>query len=131
MLSRLLMRKGNGKINTMEDETAVYQAYMRENPPDPAKIQRGPEARERRRQRMIEAAAKRPTVRLDEEVAKELQQLMAEGLTYDQVVNQALREWLVAKEMKELVREELQHAFQQVISAGKESGGGAQPQFGD
>lgn len=110
-------------MNTMEDETLAYQAYMREHPPDPTKINRGPEARE---QRLREAAAKRRTVRLDEDVVKELQPLTNEDRTYDQVVNQALREWLAAGEMKELVREELKHAFQQAISA-TQFGGEAPP----
>ena len=103
---------------TEEDDAAVYIAYFKDHDPDPAKIRRGPELFEERRRRMEEAAAKRPTVRLDEDVAKELQPLMNEGQTYNQVVNQALREWLVAKEMKELVREELQEAFRQAISMG-------------
>src|SRR5215210_7748554 len=100
----------------MEDETQAYQTYMREHEPDLTKIRRGPELFEERRRRM-EAGAKRPTVRLDEEVAKELQPLVTEGQTYNQIVNQALREWLAAREMKELVREEIQHAFQQAVLA--------------
>ena len=109
--------------NTTEDEAAVYQAYFRDHDIDPTKINRDPEVR---RRRMEEAVAKRPTVRLDEDVAKELQQLTAEGQTYGQVVNQALREWLAAKEMKELVREEIQQGFQQAVLA-MQSGGEAPP----
>src|SRR5215210_5553144 len=101
----------------MEDETLAYQTYMREHEPDLTKIIRGPELHEHRRRRMEEAAAKRPTVRLDEDVAKELRPLTNEDRTYGQVVNQALREWLAAKEMKELVREEIQLAFQQAVLA--------------
>lgn len=36
-------------MSTIKDETFDYQAYTRENAPDPAKIQRGIEAREQRR----------------------------------------------------------------------------------
>lgn len=100
---------------TTEDDAAIYQAYFREHEIDPTKINLGPEAR---RRRMEAAAAKRPTVRLDEDVAKELQLLTTEGQTYEQIVNQALRQWLAAKDIKELVREELQEAFRQAISMG-------------
>lgn len=109
-----------------EDDAAVYQAYFRDHDLDPAKINRGHEAR---RQRMEAAVAKRLTVRLDEDVIKELQQLIMEGQTYEQVVNGALREWLAAGEMKELVREELQHAFQQAMSATQAGSGLPQSQI--
>lgn len=35
-------------INAMEDDDFDYQAYTRENPPDPAKIRRGAADRQRR-----------------------------------------------------------------------------------
>lgn len=49
------MRKGGGWMNTTENREFDYQAYMRENPPDPSRIRRGTEARRQR----LEAARKK------------------------------------------------------------------------
>jgi uncharacterized protein (DUF4415 family) len=100
-------------MSTTEDDTFDYQAWMRETPPDPTKIHRGTAERERR----FAAAMLRRAVRIDEDLLQEFRQLAAEGQSYEQLINQALREWLSAKGMKELVRAEIQQMVQQSLSA--------------
>ena len=99
-------------MSTMEDDNFDYQADMRETPPDPAKIHRGTEARQRR----VAAAMLQRAVRIDEDLLKEFRQLASEGQSYEQLINQALRDWLSAKGMKELVRAEFQQVVQESLS---------------
>jgi len=99
-------------MSTMEDDNFDYQAYTRETPPDPAKIRRGTADRRQR----FDAAMMRRAVRIDEDLLKELRQLVSEGQSCEQLINQALREWLLAKGMRELVRAEIQLAVRQSLS---------------
>lgn len=100
-------------MNTMTDENFDYPAYTRETPPDPAAIRRGTDARQQR----FDAAMMRLAVRVDEDVLQQFQQLAAEGQTAERLINQALREWLSAQNVKELVRAEIQRAVQQSLAA--------------
>ncbi|MCI0524769.1 MAG: hypothetical protein L0Y75_05850, partial [Acidobacteria bacterium] len=59
----------------------------------------------------------RLTVRINEDVLQQFHQLAAEGQSCEQLINQALREWLAAKDMKELVRAEIQRAIQQSLAS--------------
>ena len=95
----------------MSDNDFDYQAYTRENPPNPARINRGKEARERRRA----AAVIRPAVRVEQEILAQFQELAAPGQSAEQAINQALREWLAAKELKGMIRAELQDAVHQAF----------------
>lgn len=81
-----------------------YQAYMRQTAPDPGK-RSGLKERERRRE--LKAQKEKITIRLDQEVLDEFRRLVPEGKGYQNLINQALREWLAAQGVKELVREEL------------------------
>ena len=99
-------------MSTINEEDFDYQAYMRDNPPDPTKINWGPEARERRRA----AAIQRPTVRVEQELLAQFQALATPGQSAEQAINQALREWLAAKDFKELIRSELHQAVQQAFT---------------
>jgi hypothetical protein len=85
-------------------DEAKYQTVVRENPPDPAKIQRGLEAREQRRK----AATPKTVVGIEDDIIAEFKQLVPQEQEYRRLINQALREWLIAKDVKELVRTELQ-----------------------
>lgn len=98
-------------MSITNDDDFDYPAYTRDNPPDPTKIRRGIEARRQR----IEAAMKRPAIRIDEDILAQLQRLIAPGQTAEQVINQALREWLSAQDMRELLRTELQQAVQRAF----------------
>jgi uncharacterized protein (DUF4415 family) len=82
-------------------------------PPDPAKIHRGTVDRQRR----LETTLKLRTVRIDEDILEQFQQLAAAGQNSEQLINQALREWLSAQSMKELVRVEIQAAVQQSLAS--------------
>lgn len=99
-------------MNTIKDQEFDYQAYMKEYPPDSTKIQRGNDARRHR----FEAAAMKSAVRIDEDILEQFQQFTSEGREYERLINQALREWLSAKSVKELVREELQHILTQTLA---------------
>jgi len=90
-----------------------YQTYTKENPPDPSKLQRGASARHQRR----ETAKGRITIWIDHEVLEQFKQLVPDGQGYQSLINQALREWLAARGVKELVREDLQEMTTQVASA--------------
>jgi uncharacterized protein (DUF4415 family) len=105
--------KGDGLMNIMEDDNFDYRAYTRETPPDPAKILRGTAERRRR----FDEAMSRLSVRLDEDVFEQFRQLTAEGQSVERLINQALREWLSAQGMKELVRAEIQRVVQQSLSS--------------
>lgn len=91
-------------MNTIKDHDFDYQVYMRKTPPDPAKIHRGTEARQQR----FDATVARRAIRIDEDVLVQFQQLAPQAQGCEKLVNQALREWLSAQGVKELVREGLQ-----------------------
>ncbi|MGH9768241.1 MAG: hypothetical protein ACREAB_12470, partial [Blastocatellia bacterium] len=114
-------RKGGGLMNTMENDTFDYQTYIRETPPDPAKILRGTADRRQR----FDAAMMRLTVRINEDTLQQFHQLAVEGQSCEQLINQALREWLAARDMKELIRAEIQRAVQQSLASAQI--GGASP----
>ncbi len=99
-------------MNTIKDNELDYPAFFRENPPDPAKIQRGVEAREQRRK----AATPKTVVGIDDDIIAEFKQLVPDEQEYRRLINQALREWLIAKDVKNLVRAELQHVVRQALS---------------
>ncbi len=98
-------------MSTINEEDFDYQAYMRDNPPNPAKINRGPEARERRRA----AAMMRPVIRVEQEILAQFQELATPGQSAEQAINQALREWLATKELKEMIRSEVHDAVQRAF----------------
>jgi uncharacterized protein (DUF4415 family) len=107
------MLKGNGLMNTTTDKEFDYQVYMKKNSPDAAQIYRGPDARQKRR----EAAKARITIRIDEEIIEQFKQMIPEGRGYQSLINQALREWLAAQSVKELLQEELPGILGQAISS--------------
>jgi len=100
-------------MNTMEDDNFDYPAYTRETPPDPAKILRGTAERQRR----FDEAMMRLAIRIDEDVLQQFHRMAAEGQSVERLINQALREWLSAQGMRELVRVEIQRAVQQSLSS--------------
>jgi hypothetical protein len=54
---------------------------------------------------------------IDDDIVAEFKQLVPQEQEYRQLINQALREWLIAKDVKELVRAELQKAVRQALSS--------------
>ena len=106
-----MTQKGDGLMSTIKDEDFDYQTYMRENPPDPLKIQRGLKARKER----MEAALKKLSFRIDKDIIDQFQQLVSPGQDCGKLINQALREWLSAKGVTDLVRTELHQVLQDVL----------------
>lgn len=98
-------------MSTINEDNFDYQAYMRNNPPDPTKINRGLEARRQR----LAAAMKRRTIRIEEDILNQFQEIVPPGQGAEQAINQALREWLAAKDLKEMIRAELQDAVHQAF----------------
>ena len=88
-------------MSTKTEKDIDYQEYMRSNDPKPEYdgLERRHGQRENGKQRI--------TIRIDEEVLASFRKLVPEGRGYQKLINQALREWLAASEVKELVREEL------------------------
>ena len=83
-----------------KDAEFDYHGHMKHSAPDQKKIRRGPQARQRRR----ETAKSRITIRIDSEVVDQFKQLVPSGQGYQSLMNQALRDWLVAQGVKELLQ---------------------------
>lgn len=104
-------------MSTTKDKEFDYQTYMRQNPPDAEQIQRGPEARQKRR----EMAKSKITIRIDPDILEQFKQMVPEGQGYQRLINQALREWLVTSDIRDVVRQELRTMSAQLIEAVKEA----------
>ena len=102
-------------MSIIKEEEFDYQAYTREHPPDPSKIHRGLQARRQRFERKMKSM-----VRIDADILEQFQALSSEESQSEILINRALRDWLYAKTMKELVRDELREIIQQVISSGSQ-----------
>jgi uncharacterized protein (DUF4415 family) len=100
-------------MNTIKEEEFDYQAYTRDNSPELSKIQRGTETRKQR----FETAKLKSIIRIDEDILEQFRQMTPQHENYEKFINQALREWLSAETMKELVREELHQMVQTVLSS--------------
>ncbi|MCP4397260.1 MAG: BrnA antitoxin family protein [bacterium] len=99
-------------MSIIKEEEFDYQAYTREHPPDPSKIHRGPQASRQRLERKIKSM-----VHIDADILEQFQALSSEEYQCENLINRALRDWLYAKTMKELVRDELREIIQQVVSS--------------
>lgn len=91
-------------MSTTKGKEPDYEKHMKERAPNRTK-RTGMEEREARRRRSV--GKERITIRLDEDVLEEFKRLVPEGRGYQNLINQALREWLSARGVKELLREEL------------------------
>lgn len=107
------MQKGAGSMSTMLDEDFDYQTYMRENPPDLSKIQRGPEARRQR----LEAVMNKISVRIERDIFEQFENMAAPDQDSGKLINNALREWLAAKDIKKLIRTELRQMIRDELAS--------------
>ena len=98
---------------TRKDLEFDYQGHMGHSSPDPGRIKRGTGARQKRR----DIAKSRITIRIDTEVVEQFKQLVPAGQGYQSLMNEALREWLTAQGVNELVRVELKALTKQVVSS--------------
>jgi uncharacterized protein (DUF4415 family) len=108
-----MMQKEGGLMNTIKEGEFDYQTYTREHSPDVSRIQRGTETRKQR----FEIAKKKSKVRIDGDILEQFRQLDPHEPDCEKLINQALREWLAAEDMKELVREELQQMVRIAFSS--------------
>jgi uncharacterized protein (DUF4415 family) len=100
-------------MNTTQDEKFDYQNHMREQPPPADEIQRGPSARHTRRDAVTKD---RITIRIDADVIEQFKQMAPDGQGYQSLINRALREWLAAQDIKQLVREEFKAMTAEVVA---------------
>lgn len=99
------------KMRTIKTNAFNYDAYMQENSPIATRIQRGTEARKQR----FEAAILKYAIRIDEDILTQFQKLTPDGQKSEKLFNQALREWLLAKDFKEMARIELHQLVQKAL----------------
>ena len=99
-------------MNTINDKEFDYYAYMKEHDPDVTRIRRGTEARQQR----FEEAVLKYRVRLDEDIIEQFQQLVPHE-SCEHLINQALREWVAARDVKGLLRDELHHLIQEAFAS--------------
>jgi uncharacterized protein (DUF4415 family) len=100
-------------MHTSEPEEFDYQSSMRQSTPEARQIRRGTRERELRRA----GAKERITIRIDHDVLERFKDLAPQGQGYQSLINEALREWLSARGVKELIREELEEMTEKVVSA--------------
>lgn len=103
--------------STTTDPDRDYVEHVRTQAPDRSHVTRGPEERRRRH---AKATKERVTIRLDSDVLRSFRELTgdAQGKGYQTLVNQALRDWLMAQGLHELVREEVRRALNEELDRG-------------
>ncbi len=100
-------------MSIVKDAPFDYQAFGKTNAPPVGKIKRGTNARKQR----FESARMRMAVRIEEDILEHFQQFVLPGNSCEKVINQALREWLAVKDVKDLFPAELQQTVQQAIAS--------------
>ena len=99
-------------MNTINEEEFDYQNFMKEGSIDHSKINTGPMAHQNRRK----SAKNKITIRIDEEIIEQFKKIASEERGYQSLINLALREWLTAQSVKELLREELPEMLNKAVS---------------
>ncbi len=92
-----------------------YQSYTRDILPDLTGATRGPVARQERHR----GVRKQPiTIRIDTDVVDAFKALTkrTDGRGYQTLINQALREWLQQRELRELIRETVREELRRAES---------------
>jgi uncharacterized protein (DUF4415 family) len=100
-------------MNTKKTKEVDYEKLMRDYQLEPSEIKRGAKEREKRR----EAAKKRITIRIDEEILDQFKLISPEGRGYQSLINLALREWLTAQGVKELVNDKISQIVDQAVAS--------------
>jgi len=104
-------------MSTNNNKEVDYEEYLRTKKPEKKKRSGIKEREERRR---LKAQKEKITIRLDKEVLEKFKQMTPEGKGYQNLINQALREWLSAQGVKELIREELTGLVAEAVEHFKE-----------
>jgi len=92
---------------TKDNSDFDYHAYAKEHDPDPTLIRRGDAMRHRQRRKEL-ATKHRITIRIDQDILERFKALTPEGRGYQRLINQALREWLTARDAKTLILQMLE-----------------------
>ncbi len=104
-------------MSTTTESEFDYVDHVRSERPDRAHMTRGPQER---RMRHAGTKKERVTIRLDSDIVESFKDLTGEvrGKGYQTLVNQALREWLLARGVHELMREEIRRALREELVRG-------------
>ncbi len=94
------------------DEDYDYQAHLREQEPDPAKIR----THEEREQEMRQVGKRRINLYVGSDVIEGFK-AAAGGRRWQTLMAEALSEWLTAQSVKELVREEVAREIAGIAAA--------------
>lgn len=105
-------------MSTKDKKEPDYQEWMRSTKPDSSKWS----GQEEQRKRRLEAIKTRITIRLDAEIIEEFKRLSPEGKGYQSLINQALKEWLAAQGVKELLKEQVDELAEAVESIKQAAG---------
>lgn len=100
-------------MNTRKEKNLDYQKFMKKGVIDRAAINEGPRARQKR----MEAAKTRITIRIDAELIEQFKLLVPEGRGYQSLINVALREWLAARGVRELVHDKISEVVDQAVAS--------------
>jgi uncharacterized protein (DUF4415 family) len=100
-------------MNTSAPEEFDYPRHVKQHGVEAKKVSRGTRAREMRRAGVKE----RITIRIDQDVLERFKELTPQGQGYQSLINEALRDWLSARGVKELIREELEEMTEKVVLA--------------
>ena len=98
-------------MSTKKGAEFDYRRHSKASGPDAGKVRRGAQ----RRTKPAEPGKQRITIRIDEKILEEFRQLTPGG-GYQRLINQALRDWLAARGVKELVRTELQGMIEEAVT---------------
>jgi len=96
----------------MSDKDFDYENFFQNNKDKRPKVIGGLEERNRR---VREAVKTRITICLDAEIIEEFKHMSPEGRGYQSLINQALREWLTARGVLEMLKQELPGIVQQAV----------------
>jgi len=99
-------------MSTKKKAEFDYRGHAKKKAPSSKLIRRGA----KRRAKPVEIKKQRITIRIDEEILDEFRQLAPGGRGYQRLINHALREWLAARGVKELVRDELRDVLEDVVA---------------
>ena len=97
-----------------EDED--YERLKNSKPSDFGRKYTQEERKARRQQKS------RITIRIDEDILDEFKSIASDGKGYQSLINQALREWLIARDVRSLLKEEIAELLQETRSELREMG---------
>lgn len=97
-------------MSTNKNDLERLEKEVLQQKPQPSKRTRGPEARRKRmeeNERVAGVGKKMISIRIDVDLLENFKGL-SEGKGYQSMINQALREWWIARDIKGLVAQELE-----------------------